>query len=664
LLLVLSMPSSTLAWAEEAVTVESLLAKMVDLRWLATPPAAGERTVQFSSYDRASKLVDGKIVKPFANGDRGHYLRVDTRADGSKEYVLAEAEGPGFVSRIWSANPDGELRIYIDGAAEPIVAADFKAITNGDVPPFVAPFGHDASRGRNLYFPLPFAKSIKVVTSKGDQYFQVNVTHLPPGTKVESVSRAVLERAAGLIAATGKALLDSQTGRPEGAQSFEMTIAPGESFAFEHEGPAVMTWLRMQPRSDDLEGALAKTLIVIHADGAKEPQVTVPLGEFFGTGPGLNVYHTSPTTVAKDGVMTSRWPVPFAKTLAGAITNGSSKPVTIRGEVGFEALEAGTPVLHFFARWKARNAISTVAGDGTEDWRALTAKGAPGRFVGLLLNVFNPTPAWWGEGDEKIYVDGEAFPSTFGTGTEDYFGYAWCDPTPYSNPFHAQTRCDGPQNFGNTSNVRWQILDQVPWSESIAFDMEVWHWKAVKVDYASVAFFYAGDAAVVEPSPATDLSGREIKTGEMAVTREPGAIEGEALKVESMSGGRVQKQDMMGFGEQWSGASQLWWTGLKPSMVLKLTVPVAKAGDYDVSAGFTKAKDYGTFDLKLENTTLGAGPIDLFHAPDVVHSGSVALGRVHLDAGPATLTITAKEKNADSSNHLLGLDWIKLTPAP
>ena len=83
------------------------------------------------------------------------------------------------------------------------------------------------------------------------------------------------------------------------------------------------------------------------------------------------------------------------------------------------------------------------------------------------MNIFNPTPAWWGEGDEKIYVDGEPFPSTIGTGTEDYFGYAWGDNHPYANPFHAQTRCDGPGSKGNTSNIRYQILDSVPFQKSV-----------------------------------------------------------------------------------------------------------------------------------------------------------------------------------------------------
>src|SRR5260370_13821535 len=98
---------------------------------------------------------------------------------------------------MWSGNRNGELRIYVDGSNTPALAYRFAAITNGEVKPFEAPFGHDASRGRNLYFPFPFAKSIKISTTKGDQYFQVSVTTLPAGTKVESYSPVVLKRASG-----------------------------------------------------------------------------------------------------------------------------------------------------------------------------------------------------------------------------------------------------------------------------------------------------------------------------------------------------------------------------------------------------------------------------------------------------------------------------------
>ena len=67
-------------------------------------------------------------------------------------------------------------------------------------------------------------------------------------------------------------------------------------------------------------------------------------------------------------------------------------------------------------------------------------------YVGDCLTLFNTVYAWRGEGDEKIYVDGESFPSHFGTGTEDYYGYAWCRPERFTgHPFIAQP--DGSGNF-------------------------------------------------------------------------------------------------------------------------------------------------------------------------------------------------------------------------
>ena len=53
----------------------------------------------------------------------------------------------------------------------------------------------------------------------------------------------------------------------------------------------------------------------------------------------------------------------------------------------------------------------------------MTTQGS-GRFVGVNLQIWNPRGGWWGEGDEKFFVDGENFPSFYGTGSEDYFGYA------------------------------------------------------------------------------------------------------------------------------------------------------------------------------------------------------------------------------------------------
>ena len=65
------------------------------------------------------------------------------------------------------------------------------------------------------------------------------------------------------------------------------------------------------------------------------------------------------------------------------------------------------------------------------------------------------------------------------------------------NPFHSQTRCDGPGSKGNTSNVRYQILDSVPFQKSLDFNLEVWHWEAVEIQYATLAYFYAAPGATI-----------------------------------------------------------------------------------------------------------------------------------------------------------------------
>jgi len=92
-----------------------------------------------------------------------------------------------------------------------------------------------------------------------------------------------------------------------------------------------------------------------------------------------------------------------------------------------------------------------------------------------MLHVWNPRGGrcekvewcrghwWWGEGDEKFFVDCEKFPSTFGTGTEDYFGYAWGNGSLFQHPYNTQTICEG--NAGHICVSRWQIPDNVPFQK-------------------------------------------------------------------------------------------------------------------------------------------------------------------------------------------------------
>ena len=150
--------------------------------------------------------------------------------------------------------------------------------------------------------------------------------------------------------------------------------------------------------------------------------------------------------------------------------------------------------MHLTAEYvRRRGMASSIAGHDFD----MTFDDVRGRglLVGTVVFVVNPTTRkgcpWWGEGDEKIWVDGEGFPSIFGTGTEDYFNYAWSRPEAFSQPFCAQPTGAGNLAPGKSVNLRWRALDPVPFEKSLKFDMEMWHWdKQVAVDYASVSWRY------------------------------------------------------------------------------------------------------------------------------------------------------------------------------
>jgi D-arabinan exo alpha-(1,3)/(1,5)-arabinofuranosidase (non-reducing end) len=105
-----------------------------------------------------------------------------------------------------------------------------------------------------------------------------------------------------------------------------------------------------------------------------------------------------------------------------------------------------------------------------------------------MLQVRNPRGGWWGEGDEKFFVDGEKFPSTFGTGSEDYFGYAWSNPTLFQNAYHDQTHNDG-NNKGQVSVNRWHITDNVPFHQSFEGCIEKYFPNQRPTLYAATAYW-------------------------------------------------------------------------------------------------------------------------------------------------------------------------------
>jgi hypothetical protein len=146
-----------------------------------------------------------------------------------------------------------------------------------------------------------------------------------------------------------------------------------------------------------------------------------------------DTFQSLPVGLLPDGTFYSYWYMPYGKKAHIEVGNDGSAPVAMTWEVTHAPLDQPIETLaRFHAKWH-RDAFLTTARP-RPDWTLLTTQGT-GRYVGTHLHVWNPRGGWWGEGDDKFFVDGEKFPSSFGTGSEDYFGYAWSWP----GTFHGLT---------------------------------------------------------------------------------------------------------------------------------------------------------------------------------------------------------------------------------
>ena len=158
--------------------------------------------------------------------------------------------------------------------------------------------------------------------------------------------------------------------------------------------------------------------------------------------------------------------------------------------------------------------------------------------------------------------------------------------------------------------------------------------------------------------------------GASAKTRDPrtlasaptaaGALEGESMKVLEITGGKAKKQGMGGFGNTWSGAAQLWWTGGKPDQKLTLAIPVKEAGKYTLYGALTMARDYGVVSIALDGKPVTSS-FDGYNGPKVIHTGEKEWGTHELSAGEHKLTFTLAAPNPDAvPSNMVGLDYVRL----
>ncbi len=490
--LLVMLPGSP-ASAQTKLTYEDILGQLTDLDRL-TRLQPGLEAGAYTSWDRRSKTSWG------ANGDAGQYLRVEENG----EAVMMDQQGPGCIWRIWSANPQGKIRIYLDGAAKPSFEWDFNAIFQGATPPFEKPLVWQRAPdvpASDAYVPIPFAKHVKISADKAHgQYYHFNYTLFPRGWSVESFhlpltapERARLERALRVWGAPGpdpKPVLSGQT-----TVEKTITLNPGETVVLaDLEGPGVIRSIRAKAASAQ-RYAWRKLVLEGVWDDAAWPQVLTPLGPFFAFDWETAEYASVPVG-CKGGVAYNHFPAPFRRHARLSLKSFLEQPAEVSCEIDWAPVkQLPDDTLYFYARWRKEGDSMTF------DYPFLETAGK-GHFVGIAMPIDHPLPGWWGEGDEKVWVDDDDWPRWIGTGSEDYFGDAW-GIRYLSGPSWGASSMKGHR----TCNYRWHFMDSIPFAKRMRMTIENYGPNGVgprgQYEYTSTAFWYQAE----KTPPFADLKG-------------------------------------------------------------------------------------------------------------------------------------------------------------
>ena len=629
-------------FSDQPVNSAGLIRDLYDLESL--PLVKASKCRQFSSYDRTG-----------GNNDSGNFLSIDS----NRTALLAEMNGPGAIVRIWSANPGGNLRIYLDGAAEPVIDMPFDKLFTD---PALQPIRTTSSGGWISYWPIPYQKHCKVIVENAPGfYYHVTYQTYKPGQKVETytkelspVAKTEMESALKVwrdpekayLAATKSTLGTSPKPKKE---SKTVTAAPGATTTiFETKGPACIDRLHVETDTPGLD--LQHTIIRAYWDGEKSPSIEAPLMAFFMHDLRSEKFASLPI-VTSPGDYECRFPMPFAKSGRIEVVNGSKKPITLSVTVDYRRFSRlNRDAAYFHAKWNHEITKQGVP------YTILQAKGQ-GHFVGVALTMQGDKGIWFLEGDELIYVDGEKQQSFNGTGTEDYFNSGWYFASgPIAMPLHGALVKE--EGLYRVMAYRMQIPDCVPFEKDIAVKIEHGGMSDYPgADYSSVAYFYQKephfDFFTMPPAEKTELAKGQLPSV-------LNSMDAETLKPKADAGKlAIVDWDTLTLGVKGTPIAIL--TPDTDGASISFKVNVGMRDRYELSGFLVKGRDFGkvicTVDGKAGET------MDLSSNGDPFPAQQLTLAKMVFEAAEHEVTLKVAGKTASGKLPNIGVVRLLLTSA-
>lgn len=440
-------------------------------------------------------------------------------------------------------------------------------------------------------------------------------------------------------------------------------IGPGETATIaEMDGPGVIRHIWFTIHADDPKWGRS-VVLRMYWDGSDQPAVESPLGDFFAVGHGAVKWVNSiPVSVTSDGrAYNCYWPMPFRKSARITVSNDSDtyQVRSLYYYVDYEEVERlPEDTAYFHAQY--RQEYPADKGD-----YLLCDTVGRGHYIGTVLSAQFRTKSWFGEGDDRFYIDGETEPSLRGTGTEDYFCDAW-GFREFMRPYYGVVMMDGYEVGDRVTAYRWHIPDPIPFRKSLKVTIEhkgvmfspespdqpiSTHYERPDL-FSSVAFWYqVGQAKRFATLPPANERIVQEKAIEMEAFVDAVKTTPADTNVHNQQGA-------------WSGGKQLYARNMESDGVLVIPFELDEPIEGLARLKITKSWDYGIYKISLNGEVLpGLQKVDLF-VPHV-EATDFNIGYRKLPAGEHTLKLECLGKHPDSKGFMVGVDAIafeQLTP--
>jgi hypothetical protein len=145
------------------------------------------------------------------------------------------------------------------------------------------------------------------------------------------------------------------------------------------------------------------------------------------------------------------------------LVNEGKERVKLYYDIDFLLHKLPANALYFHAYWNRQ-----WSGQVGDDYVLLPKVEGKGRFLGISVGLNTDSSyskSWWGEGEVKMYLDGDSkYPTISGTGAEDYIGSAWGLGS-FINQYQGCTIAN--DSTGQFCFYRWHIPDAVYFNKDI-----------------------------------------------------------------------------------------------------------------------------------------------------------------------------------------------------